>query len=179
MPAARDHGQWVALSPQPQACTKFHHSVQHSQRQLNSSAYFTPRRARRRKTIRKVDACTPIAGLADSHHVLHFSGSSGPPQSRPTMLPDLVVWFSEEGLELGLPRNVYTSSFRRMGAVTSHNFADSWLLVTSRDRIRQATSSSPNKSSSPSLMSWWSWASPIGLTGSDRSVLHTSRLEQC
>ena len=35
----------VALLQQAHACTKFHHCVQHSQRQWNSRAYFTPRRA--------------------------------------------------------------------------------------------------------------------------------------
>ena len=37
--------QRVAFLQQAHACTKFHHCFQHSQRQLNFSAYFTPRRA--------------------------------------------------------------------------------------------------------------------------------------
>ena len=35
--------QGVALTQQAHACTKSHHSFQHNQRQLNSSAYSTPR----------------------------------------------------------------------------------------------------------------------------------------
>ena len=45
MPAARDHRQGVALFQQAHVCTKFHHYVRHSQRQLSMSAYFTTRRA--------------------------------------------------------------------------------------------------------------------------------------
>ena len=37
--------QGMALHQQAHACTKFHHCFQHSQRQLNLSAYFTPRQA--------------------------------------------------------------------------------------------------------------------------------------
>ena len=37
--------QGIALPQQAHACTKFHHCFRHSQRQLNFSAFFTPRRA--------------------------------------------------------------------------------------------------------------------------------------
>ena len=51
-PAERGHSHGVALPQQNHACTKFPSLlsvVQHGQRQLNSSEYFTPRRASQAK----------------------------------------------------------------------------------------------------------------------------------
>ena len=63
------HG--MALLQQAHACTKFHHCFQHSQRQLNFSANFTPRRAINsgvsKQPFGQINQCLPCLDLLRGH----------------------------------------------------------------------------------------------------------------